>query len=91
VFIVVSYDIVSDRRRIKIAKALEDYGTRVQYSVFECNISNSHLAEMKRRIARLMNIEEDRIRYYRLCEDCLTGVELVGKGEITKDRDFYVV
>ncbi|MEW6376162.1 MAG: CRISPR-associated endonuclease Cas2, partial [Thermodesulfobacteriota bacterium] len=35
-FYVVSYDIPDDQRRIKIAKILEDFGDRVQYSVFEC-------------------------------------------------------
>ena len=35
---VVSYDITSDRLRNKIAKTLEGYGTRIQYSVFECRL-----------------------------------------------------
>jgi len=34
--IVVAYDIIDDKRRNRVAKTMEDYGTRVQYSVFEC-------------------------------------------------------
>ncbi len=36
---VVSYDIGSDKLRNKVAKVLLGYGNRVQYSVFECHIS----------------------------------------------------
>jgi CRISPR-associated protein Cas2 len=35
-FIVVSYDISHDRRRARLSRELKNFGTRVQYSVFEC-------------------------------------------------------
>ena len=35
-FYLVSYDIPDTKRRTKLAKTLEDFGDRVQYSVFEC-------------------------------------------------------
>ena len=38
-FILVSYDIPNDKRRLKVMKAVQDYGTRVQYSVFECELT----------------------------------------------------
>lgn len=34
-FIVVSYDVVDDRRRTKVMKTLKNFGAHVQYSVFE--------------------------------------------------------
>ena len=36
--IVVSYDIPDDRRRLRLANTLKDFGIRVQYSVFECRL-----------------------------------------------------
>ena len=33
----VAYDITDDKRRNRVAKILKDFGTRIQYSVFECN------------------------------------------------------
>jgi len=39
-FILVTYDIENDRRRTKIHKVLEGYGISVQYSVFECFLSD---------------------------------------------------
>jgi len=47
---VVSYDIVDDKRRTKLAKKLCDFGKRVQYSVFECDLDEDSL-----RIYRIRN------------------------------------
>jgi len=47
--ILVSYDIPNDRRRVKIAKTLEDFGDRVQYSVFECDLEQEHFEREGRR------------------------------------------
>ena len=33
----VAYDITDDKRRNRVAKILKDFGTRIQYSVFECD------------------------------------------------------
>ena len=35
-FYIVSYDMPDDKKRLKMANTLLDFGTRVQYSVFEC-------------------------------------------------------
>lgn len=43
---VISYDISNDRRRNKIAKILLDYGRRVQYSVFECEMNQKSFKEL---------------------------------------------
>ena len=62
---VVSYDITSDRRRNKIAKTLEGYGTRIQYSVFECRLTEKKYKEMYRKLMQLMADEEEgSIRIY---------------------------
>ena len=36
---VVAYDIRQDRRRNKVMNTLKDFGLRVQYSVFECELT----------------------------------------------------
>ena len=51
---IVSYDITSNKLRRKIAKELENYGIRVQYSVFECDLDVSRFNEMYKDIIRLM-------------------------------------
>lgn len=88
---VVSYDIVDDKARNKIAKILLDYGTRVQYSVFECNIDSEQLAMMEGRLTKVLNGKEDTIRIYQLCEGCVKRIRVYGKGEVTRDQEVYVV
>lgn len=45
-FYLISYDIPDDRRRVRVAKTLKDYGDRVQYSVFECILAGPLLGEL---------------------------------------------
>lgn len=42
----VSYDITSDRRRRRIANLLENYGKRIQYSVFECYLDEKRYQKL---------------------------------------------
>ncbi|MCL0065608.1 CRISPR-associated endonuclease Cas2 [Dehalococcoidia bacterium] len=89
-YMVISYDISDDRKRNKVANILEDYGKRVQYSVFECRLDEKTLAEL---IDKLKPFPErnDSIRVYQICEACLKRVILLGKGKIAEEPRFFVV
>jgi CRISPR-associated protein Cas2 len=63
-FYLVCYDIVSDRRRNKVAKLLESYGLRVQKSVFECVLDQQQYETLSKYLVRLVNKKEDQIRFY---------------------------
>ena len=77
---VVSYDIVSDRLRSKIAKTLEGYGTRIQYSVFECRLSEKKYKELYGKLMQLMTgVEEGSIRFYSLCGNCERKIRTIGQ------------
>lgn len=90
-FVVVSYDVPDDRRRLKVAKTLENYGARVQFSVFECQLEQNHVAELEAALAKAIQPKHDSVRIYRLCANCEGTVRILGRGEVTKDMDFYVV
>lgn len=91
-FVLISYDIPNDKRRTKIAKILEDYGDRVQYSVFECELSAKHLARLSKELKAVLNEAEDSIRLYRLCRDCLQKIEAWGQAEPPAETpDVYIV
>jgi len=89
-FTVISYDIPDDRRRIRVAKLLLDYGQRVQYSVFEAYLEPAHLAEFYDRLRPLLNEDEDNVRVYRLCGECRWRVEVFGQKGITEKAEFYL-
>lgn len=90
-FIVVSYDIVDDKRRNKVHRALKDFGSPVQYSVFECLVSAAAFQRLKKRLAPLIAMKEDSIRFYVLCESCQEKIEIIGRGEVTTVKAFRIV
>jgi CRISPR-associated protein Cas2 len=67
---VIAYDIADDQRRVRIGTLLEDYGTRVNYSVFECELEREEFARLQEQLAELIDDAEDRLVFYRLCESC---------------------
>ncbi len=91
---VVSYDITSDRRRNKIAKTLEGYGTRIQYSVFECRLSEKKYKEMYRKLMQLMSDEEEgSIRIYFICGNCEGKIRTIGEipGQMEQSAEQVIV
>ena len=90
-FVLISYDIEDDKKRTKVSKLLENYGTRVQYSVFECLINKEQLKTIKEKTKKIINLDTDSIRFYSICDSCVNRIEIVGIGEVSKDIDFYII
>lgn len=74
-FCIIAYDIVEDRKRNKISKILEKYGIRINYSVFECMLSDSDLIRIQEEISEWIDPKEDMIIYYQLCVNCFTKIQ----------------
>ncbi len=90
-FIVAAYDIADDRRREKVASEMENFGRRVQLSVFECRLNQRELREMRTRIGRLICEGEDRVHYFRLCAKDRRRILIDGPGVLTEDSAFFLI
>lgn len=90
-FIIVCYDIPNNKRRSKVAQTLEGFGYRVQESVFECEVSADQFGRMKQKVMKSIEAKEDSVRYYSLCANCLSKIEIAGLGEVKREEKFYVV
>ena len=91
-FYVVAYDIRDDRRRTRVAKILEDFGDRAQYSVFEMELDRpERIKALHRRLENAIEPSEDGVRSYFLCRDCRKKATVLGQGEIYRDDDVYIV
>ncbi|OQY98478.1 MAG: CRISPR-associated endonuclease Cas2 [Candidatus Brocadia sp. UTAMX2] len=77
-YMVIAYDITSDRRRSKLVKVLKDYGTRVNYSVFECEMGKEALVGLKKKIAEIVNKKRDSVLFYELCKGCRGKMDSTG-------------
>jgi CRISPR-associated protein Cas2 len=89
-FVVVCYDIADDRRRNRIAALLEENGSRVQESVFECLLSDVEIRDVETRAAAIL-APEDKIRYYGICPKCLGRARQGGGPPFHTEPLAYVV
>jgi CRISPR-associated protein Cas2 len=88
--VVITYDIVEDKRRTKIHKVLKSYGQWMQFSVFECELSETQYARLRSRLGKLIKPEQDSIRFYFLCACCRDKVERIGGEQVRDDSIFFV-
>lgn len=89
-FIIITYDVPVDKRRNRIHTILKSYGQWVQYSVFECDLTQAEYARLRNRLDRVIKPEEDSIRFYLLCAGCQSKVERIG-GELPRDETLFFV
>ncbi len=81
--VLVTYDVSTKtpegRRRLRqVAKACQNYGQRVQGSVFECIVDPEQLTRLKIALMRIFDADEDSIRLYHLGKNWRHRVEHLG-------------
>ena len=80
--VLVSYDVAQDnngaRRLRQIARTCENYGQRVQYSVFECLVDPEQWVHFKNSLEAKIDPALDSLRYYYLGANWRKNVEHVG-------------
>jgi CRISPR-associated protein Cas2 len=88
--VVITYDISEDKRRTKIHKVLKSYGQWMQFSVFECDLTETQYARLRLRLSKLIKPDQDSIRFYFLCACCKNKVERIGGEQVRDDSIFFV-
>ena len=87
---VIAYDIPDDRRRTKVHKILLGFGKWTQYSLFECFLTRKQLVLLRSKLAEHLMEQQDSVRFYPLCANCVERVETVG-GPPPVDELLFVV
>lgn len=82
--ILVTYDVSTVekpglRRLRRVARACEDYGVRVQKSVFECQVGQTEWVQLRDRLLREIKVDEDSLRFYFLDETAKNRIEHHGR------------
>jgi len=62
----IAYDIADPKRLAQVAKTCEDFGVRVQYSVFECHLDPDDFDTLWLTLLDIINEKEDRLVAYKL-------------------------
>jgi CRISPR-associated protein Cas2 len=95
-FVLVSYDVGvmkqgGQRRLRRVAKACQDYGQRVQFSVFECIVDPAQWAVLKQRLIDEIDPEKDSLRFYYLGSHWERRVEHIGAKEAIDQKGPLIV
>ena len=87
----VAYDITDDKRRNKVAKILKDFGTRIQYSVFECDTDRRALLTVAESTGKSQLIwGRTTITFYHLCAACEKQIDRIGLKKGLDKRSYIV-
>jgi CRISPR-associated protein Cas2 len=81
--VVVAYDVNTEteagkRRLRQVAKLCENYGQRVQFSLFECSVQNDLWVKLRARLAAAIDPETDSLRFYFLGNKWQERIEHIG-------------
>lgn len=81
--VLVSYDVdfrdgTGARRLRRIARACQDYGQRVQYSLFECDVDPAQWTKLRGRLLGEIDKDKDSLRFYFLGSNWRRRLEHVG-------------
>lgn len=81
--VLVTYDVNTETaagkaRLRKVARQCVNYGTRVQNSVFECNLDNAQFLVLKSLLSNIIDEAVDSLRFYHLGNKHSTKVEHIG-------------
>lgn len=81
--VLITYDVSTEseggkRRLRRVARACRDFGQRVQYSVFECEVDPAQWVKLKDRLVKEIDAEKDSLRFYHLGANWKHRVEHVG-------------
>ena len=84
--VLVAYDVRTEtdggRRRLRrVARACSDYGTRVQKSVFECQVGQKEWVQLRARLLEEVDTAHDSLRFYFLDEKAVARTEHHGVRE----------
>ncbi|MBG9688422.1 CRISPR-associated endonuclease Cas2 [Bacillus mycoides] len=84
--VLITYDVstvsgAGQKRLRKISKACQNYGQRVQNSVFECVVDATQFATLKLELLKIIDEDEDSLRFYQLGNNYKNKVEHIGVKE----------
>ena len=79
---IITYDISDPKRLRGVAKTLEGYGMRLQFSVFECLLDSMRLSKAKAALQSIIDASEDQILFIYLgpeATDVGLSMESIGR------------
>ncbi|HXK60587.1 MAG TPA: CRISPR-associated endonuclease Cas2 [Acidobacteriota bacterium] len=87
----VAYDVRHPRRLRRVAKVCADYGVRVEYSVFECDLAEDVFQAFWQELEAEIDPDEDTILAYRICGVCVRRIRSMGLTTRPQNALLYMI
>lgn len=87
----VAYDIANPRRLRKVAKICEDYGVRMERSVFECDLDDGQMSVFWGRLGEAVDPDEDRVIDYCIGKLERQKIHRLGNVDASSEADAILV
>ncbi len=92
---IVAYDIVDDRRRDRVAVALQEYGERVQFSVFVVDGRPASFVRLRAALSSIIDLNVDAVMFCDLGPRETTAARAItrigARRRLTGDDDALIV
>jgi CRISPR-associated protein Cas2 len=88
---IVAYDIGDDRRRYRAAQVLLGYGSRIQYSVYECRLLATDVDVMLERVRNTVDPLADLVHAFPLCQSCSAASRTLGSRAARPAALYYIL
>lgn len=86
-----AYDIADHKRLARVARICEDYGVRVQYSVFECRLEEDEFTDFWLKLLEVIDEDEDRLVAYKIDARCAKETLTAGTMVCSEKAVCYLV
>ncbi len=87
----VAYDVADARRLRRVVQTCRDYGLRIEYSVFECDLEDRVFQAFWESLMQMIDPSEDRLICYRICASRVAEVRSAGVVPRPKKVLLYII
>lgn len=87
----ITYDITDPKRLVRLNKFLKEFGLNTQKSVFECDIDEQALKQIRVYCRDNLDIATDSVRIYKICNRCINKVVISGLGIKVTQYEYMII
>ena len=87
----VTYDITDPKRLNGTRHFLKEFGLRTQKSVFECDIDDAGIKQIRAYCKTNLDLMTDSVRIYKICSRCINKVVISGQGLKVTQLDYGII
>jgi CRISPR-associated protein Cas2 len=88
--VLVAYDISRDDQRARVAAYLQQWGERLQRSLFVCAVAPEDLDELHQRLEHMVNPDIDAVHILPTCGTCWGRLIAIGQADAEPDRPYWM-